>query len=99
MIHIVWEFRVKPEKAAEFERTYSSSGTWANFFRQGEGYHGTVLVRDAEHHGRYLTFDLWDNLAAYHGFKSAFSEEYFRIDRECEALTEKETSLGIFEVV
>ena len=99
MIHIVWEFRVKPEKAAEFERAYSASGAWANFFKQGEGYHGTVLVRDAEHSGRYLTFDLWETLAAFHEFKSAFSEEYFRIDRECESLTEKETCLGIFEVV
>ena len=99
VIHIVWEFRVKSEKAAEFERHYSSSGTWANFFKQGEGYHGTVLVRDVEHAGRYLTFDLWDSLAAFHQFKARFSEEYFRIDRQCEALTEKETCLGIFEVV
>ena len=99
MIHIVWEFRVKPEKATEFERAYSSCGTWANFFQQGEGYRGTVLVRDAEHSGRYLTFDLWDSLAAYHEFKSRFSEEYFRIDHECQTLTEKEASLGIFEVI
>ena len=99
MIHIVWEFRVKPGKAAEFERHYSNSGIWATFFKQGDGYHGTVLVRDTEHPDRYLTFDLWDNLAAYHEFKSEFSEEYFRIDRECEALTEKETCLGMFEAL
>ena len=99
MIQIVWEFRARPEKTAEFERHYSGSGTWAKFFEKGQGYRGTVLVRDTEHPGRYLTFDLWDNLAAYHEFKSAFSEEYFRIDRECEALTEKEACLGIFEVV
>ena len=95
MIHIVWEYRVKPEKAAEFECHYSGSGAWATFFKKGEGYRGTILVRDTEKLGRYLTFDLWDNLAAYHEFKSEFSEEYFRIDRECEALTEEETCLGI----
>lgn len=99
VIHIVWEFHVKPEKAAEFERHYSGSGTWARFFKKSEGYHGTVLARDVEHAGRYLTFDLWGSLAAYHEFKSRFSEEYFRIDRDCEALTEKETYIGIFEVV
>ncbi len=99
MIHIVWEFHVKPEKAAEFERHYSSSGTWATFFKQSEGYHGTVLVRDTEKAGRYLTFDLWDSVAAFHEFKARYSEEYFRIDRECEALTEKETCIGIFESV
>jgi len=99
VIHIVWEFRVKPEKAAEFERHYSGSGTWASFFKKGEGYHGTVLARDVEHPGRYLTFDLWDSLAAFHEFKARFSEEYFRIDRQCEELTEKETCLGTFEVV
>jgi heme-degrading monooxygenase HmoA len=99
VIHIVWEFQVKPKKTAEFERHYSGSGTWAAFFKQGEGYHGTVLVRDTEKPGRYLTFDLWDNVAAFHEFKAQSSEEYFRIDRQCEALTEKETCLGIFEVV
>jgi hypothetical protein len=31
VIHIVWEFQVKPEKATEFERHYSASGTWASF--------------------------------------------------------------------
>lgn len=99
MIHIVWEFHVKSEKAAEFERHYSGSGTWASLFQHGEGYHGTVLVRDSEKPGRYLTFDLWDSLAAFHEFKARFSEEYFAIDRQCEALTEKETCLGTFEVV
>ena len=99
MIHIVWEFRVKSEKTAEFERHYSSSGTWAKLFEKGEGYHGTVLVRDTEHSGRYLTFDLWDSLAAFHEFKARSSEEYFRIDRQCEALTEEERCVGIFAVV
>jgi heme-degrading monooxygenase HmoA len=99
VIHIVWEFRVKPEKQAEFERHYSGSGTWARFFKKGEGYHGTVLARDAEHPGRYLTFDLWESVAAFHEFKARFSEEYFRIDRQCEALTDQETCLGTFEVV
>ena len=98
MIHIVWEFRVKPEKRAEFERHYSGSGTWATLFQKGEGYHGTVLARDLEHPGRYLTFDLWDSVAAFHEFKARFSEDYFRIDRQCESLTEQETCLGIFEV-
>lgn len=99
MIHIVWEFHVKPEKAAEFERHYSSFGTWATFFKKGDGYHGTVLVRDTEKPGRYLTFDLWDTLAAFRKFKARYSEEYSLIDRECEALTEKETCIGIFESV
>lgn len=99
MIHIVWEFHVKSEKAAEFERHYSSSGTWANFFRKGEAYKGTLLVRDAEKSGRYLTFDLWDTFAAFHEFKARYSEEYSLIDRECKALTEKETCIGLFESV
>ena len=99
MIHIVWEFQVKPEKAAEFERHYSGNGTWANFFQKGEGYHGTVLVRDTVKPGRYLTFDLWESAAAFHDFKAQAAEEYFVIDRQCEALTEKETCLGTFEVV
>lgn len=46
MFVVVWEFRVRPGQEAEFEARYGPDGDWARLFRLGEGYGGTVLLRD-----------------------------------------------------
>ena len=38
-------------------------------------------------------------LISYRGFKESFADEYHAIDRECEALTQNERHIGIFERV
>jgi heme-degrading monooxygenase HmoA len=97
MIHIIWEFRVKPEWRREFEHHYSSGGSWAKFFQQGRGYRGTSLLRDTETSDTYLTVDRWDDVASYESFRAEHQEGYQRIDRECETLTESERHIGTFE--
>ncbi len=93
---IVWEFRAQPGREDEFERVYGPEGDWANFFRRGEGYLGTELIRDVETPGRYVTIDRWASAAAYEDFRSRNSSEYEAIDRRCESLTEHEARLGSF---
>lgn len=99
MIHIIWEFRVRPGKEAEFENHYSDQGTWAKFFRQDPGYHGTQLVRDAADPHRYVTIDAWDDESAYGAFRVTYREQYNAIDKQMEALTESEKRIGVFQVV
>ncbi len=97
MLHIFWEYRVREDKRADFERHYNSSGTWAELFRRDRGYRGTTLLRDPEDGGRYLTLDVWDTAASFHRFKKDFAAAYAAIDRQTEALTESERHLGSFE--
>jgi len=97
MIHIIWEFRIRPENRQEFERHYGSDGTWAQFFRQDPRYMGTLLSRDTEDPNRYLTTDTWASLDAYEAFASEHSDEYQDIDRRCARLTEQEICHGYFE--
>jgi len=47
--------------------------------------------------GRYVTIDVWEDLASYRTFSEANAEEYKEIDRRCDALTEQERCLGFFE--
>ncbi len=96
-LRILWEFRVRENRTGEFEEHYAGNGTWARFFRRGKGYRETVLLRDREVPGRYLTMDIWDDLESYRAFSEANAEEYKEIDRRCEALTEQERCLGFFE--
>jgi hypothetical protein len=34
----VWEFRVRADRRAEFERHYGPDGSWVALFRRGDGY-------------------------------------------------------------
>lgn len=92
----VWEFRVRPEAVAEFERHYGPQGSWAQLFRQAPGYLETLLLRDAEEPLRYLTIDRWRSAADYRGFRARFAREYAALDARCEALTTGEAALGAF---
>ena len=97
MLIIIWEFRVKAGREAEFERRYGPEGDWAQLFRRSRAYRGTELLRDTAEPGRYLTLDRWQSAEAFEEFKRSNAEDYAALDRECEALTESELCLGWFE--
>lgn len=97
MIDIVWEFHVRPERQHEFEFHYDSSGIWAGLFRKSVEYQDTILLRDSTQNGRYLTIDRWTSEKAFRQFKEEFATEYAEIDAKCEALTESERLVGIFQ--
>jgi heme-degrading monooxygenase HmoA len=93
---IVWEFRVRQDREAEFVEKYGTEGLWARFFRGSEGYIKTDLVRDVAAAGRYLTLDYWRSEEEFKGFRTRNLAEYERLDKEFEGLTEQETRLGAF---
>ena len=99
MFVVVWEFRVGPDRKAEFEARYGPDGDWARLFRRGEGYEGTVLLRDPELPGRYLVTDTWRDAAAHDAFRQRHADAYGALDAECAALTLDERRLGAFESV
>jgi quinol monooxygenase YgiN len=98
LIHIVWEFHIKPEKRIEFERYYAGSGHWAELFRQSSAYQGTTLAQDLDRPERYLLTDRWESIDAFHNFRQDFREAYEQLDQLCEQFTTQECCLGIFQV-
>lgn len=80
-----------------FERRYGPEGDWAQLFRHSPAYHGTELLRDTADPARYLTVDRWDSAATFEEFKRQMAEAYEKLDREREALTASERSVGRFE--
>jgi heme-degrading monooxygenase HmoA len=97
MVRFIWEFIARVEHVEEFERDYASSGKWAELFRKGPGYRGTQLLRDAENPRRYLTIDVWEDAGAHHAWREQFAKQYEELDRSCEAFTESERKIGIFQ--
>ncbi len=99
MFFVVWEFHVKSDHFAEFERHYSGTGTWAQLFREDPAYKETTLLRDPKMVGRYLTTDVWQDEASYKAFQARKRERYRELDEKFAAFTEKEALIGHFEVV
>jgi len=97
MVRFIWEFIARADKVKEFERSYSGTGPWAELFRKSAGYRGTLLLRDAENPRRFLTIDGWESAAAQRALRQHFAKEYEELDRACDALTESERSIGVFE--
>ena len=95
---VIWEFLIKPEAQAEFERIYGVTGDWSALFRQSENYRGTKLIQDLNRPERYLTLDHWTSKDEYEKFKEIHKTAYEEIDRRCESLTLHETLIGEFEM-
>ena len=97
MIALVFSYEVRDTE--EFERAYGAEGEWAHFFKQGQGYIGTELLRDVEAPGRYLVVDRWESAEAYNAFASEQRDEYMRRVDDTRFCYEQELRLGTFESV
>ena len=97
-VTILWEFHVKGDRAAEFERIYASNGKWAELFKRGQGFIGTRLFKSPEVPNLFLTIDQWESMKDYKAFLTQWKEEYEALDKQCEGLTEHESCLGTFGV-
>ena len=98
MIALVFSYEVVRD-AAEFERVYGTDGEWAAFFRQGRGYIGTELLRDAEAASRYLVIDRWESADAYNAFVAAHREEYMERVDATRFHYDSELRFGTFETL
>lgn len=96
MIVHIWEYQVPAAAEVAFLRNYGPVGSWVSLFRCGSGHVETLLLRDADVPGRYVTVDRWESAAAYRAFRERFAEEYAALDRVSEALTDGEARVGSF---
>ena len=92
-------FSYEARDPVEFERAYGPEGEWAEFFRGGDGYIGTELLRDVENAGRYLVIDRWDSRDAYQRFVERHRDEYMRRVDESAFYYDAELRVGTFENV
>lgn len=97
MIALVFVYDVRHDE--EFERVYGSDGDWARFFRAGQGYIGTEVLKDVEQPGRYLVVDRWESRDAYNAFVAEHREDYMRRVDETAYLYDQELRFGTFENV
>jgi quinol monooxygenase YgiN len=93
----LWAFEVPASCDAEFRRHYGPDGTWVQLFRQDPAYLETLLLKDTDVPGRYVTVDRWQSASAYDDFRRRHAGPYDALDQLCESLTTGEVRLGAFE--
>lgn len=99
MIHIIWEFVVKPDAVERFERAYGADGEWSRFFATHAGFRGTILLRDAASPRRFLTIDVWEGAEDRRRMMAEAGAAYAALDASFAGLTESETEIGAFEAM
>ena len=99
MYIIIWEYHVQPGRQTEFERAYSSTGTWAELFKRDTAYLGTELLRSEERPEIYITIDKWDSQAAYERFLQTWRREYDALNEQCNTLANHEHRIGSFRQI
>jgi len=98
MFVVIWQFEIAEDKVAAFEAAYGPEGSWAQLFHASSDYLGTELLRDAYVPGSYLTIDRWTSEAAFRAFRKDHDADYEKLDRQCDALTSRETRVGAYSV-
>jgi heme-degrading monooxygenase HmoA len=99
MFVIVWEFRVKHDRLAEFKDAYRPAGAWAQLFRKASGFIETELLRDRDDRARFITVDKWKSRDDYDAFRAEHDAEYLAIDARTEKFTDFEGRIGVFETI
>jgi len=98
MFVVVWQFEIAEDRVAGFEAAYGPEGAWAKLFHTSPDYKGTELLRDAYIPGSYLTIDRWTSEEAFRAVRKFHVNEYEVLDRQCDALTGRETRVGAYTV-
>jgi hypothetical protein len=96
---LLWEYRVRPDRAEDFVSFYGPDGPWGDFFREAPGFVSTTLWRDIETPGRFLVADRWTNGRLYDEFTTREAEAYRRLSERGQRLYEREVRLGRFDSV
>jgi heme-degrading monooxygenase HmoA len=99
MFVVVWQFEIAEGKIAGFEAAYGPDGPWMKLFRASPNYMGTEILRDAYIPGNYLTIDRWASEGDFRAFRKQHDQEYEALDRDCGALTSRETRIGAYTVL
>jgi len=95
--HRVWKFKPPEGREAEFVLAYSSSGDWAQLFRNAPGFQDTILLEPSEMGGWWLTIDRWDARENFDAFTQVFGDQYRALDVQLEGVAGEEQFVGAFE--
>lgn len=94
----IWAYEVRPAHVEAFRQGYGPDGEWATFFRQSEGYLGTVLLEQCDAPARFITIDYFTDETARSRLVDDHGVDYAAIDKKWDEATIDEQFVGTFRV-
>jgi hypothetical protein len=94
---LVWSYRPRPDREAEFVTEYGSSGSWTRLFARSPDYLGTQLLLPNDRDGAYLVIDYWRTAEGHSSFLAQLGAEYAALSQRLSELWIEEVSLGSFQ--
>jgi heme-degrading monooxygenase HmoA len=96
---VLWEYRVKPGHAEEFEALYRPDGVWTELLRQSPAFLSTTLWHDRRDPTRYVVADRWTSEVPYDEFVVQFDKEIAAMSERGRRNWDRETMLGRFDLL
>jgi hypothetical protein len=96
VVAVVWQFDIRPETAADFERLYGADGEWTKLSRRSRSFLGSSFLRDIGSDSRYLLVEYWGEMVVYEKHLADFSDELHLLEKERERLVERIETVGVF---
>ena len=95
----IWEYIVREEYLAEFQKIYGPEGDWVRLFKNAKGYIGTDLHQDISNSTRFISVDCWNTREDRDYFRKEYSREFELLDKHCERFTQSENLIGEFDAI
>ena len=96
MVAVVWQFDIRPEMAADFERLYGADGDWTKLSRRSRSFLGSSFLRDIGTESRYLLVEYWGEMVVYEKHLADFGDELHALETERERLVDRMETIGVF---
>jgi hypothetical protein len=99
MVAIVWQFRVKGGREAEFENMYGADGEWTTMNRHTRSYLGSSFLRDQSEASRYLVIEYWSEMLVSEQHKAYHPGALAAFEGRRTELVESAEPLGVFSAL
>ena len=98
MLLVLWEYRVKPGHAEEFEALYRPDGVWTELLRQSPAFLSTTLWHDRRDPARYVVADRWTSEVMYEEFMRERADDIAALNERASRTRTREVPLGRFDL-
>jgi hypothetical protein len=99
VIAVVWQFDVKSDRRAEFERFYGADGEWTMVSRKSRYFLGSSFLREFTPEPRYLLIEYWSEMLPYERHRLDLREEIDDLEGARNDLVASATPIGVFNAL
>ena len=99
MIQDIREYLIKESWRGQFELVFGPGGKWSKLLDRCPGFRGTMVLRDTQNLGRYLTVTLWNSEEQRERDLADYSTDFASLKVALSDWIDCSTDVGVFRVL